>query len=698
MALEVAIDIGGTFTDVVLLHGEQRRLVSTKVLSTPADPSISALQGLEKVLDAGACRGEDINVVVHATTLVSNALLEARGAKTAVVTTRGFRDVLEIAREHRFDLYDLFLEHPRPLVPRHRRLEISERIDNRGQIVSPLKLEEIEQISQYFLQTGVESIAICLLHSYVNNSHEQMVAQVLRELIPGCFVTISSDISSEIGEYERFSTTVANSYVGPLIRKYLDKLAGKLNALRFSGDLYLMQSGGGLLDVPSIQRQPIRLAESGPAAGVLGAGFWANTKGLARALSFDMGGTTAKISFLDDGQPRQTDQFEVARSYQYKRGSGYPIKLPTVDLIEIGAGGGSIAWLDRAGLLRVGPESAGAEPGPACYGQGGTRPTVTDADVALGIIDPDCFAGGSIELYPENAFAAIEEHIARSMGVSVVEAAWGIKRVVDESMATAAQVYLSELGQDPRTTALIAYGGAGPVHACALARRLGVSKILIPPLASVGASVGLLTAPLSLEVSQSFISRLSDLDSSQLKAALSELERRTWNVIANINPASSTFVKKRAYLRYQGQFHDLSIELEEGDQALEPESLRNAFEACYKRTYGLVHTGYDIKLQRLSVTAYNHWHSHEEILSLIEEHTLRRDVLGDPHRDGHRLVYYGPEAGWVNVKTHNRAILSPGFTARGPLIIDDDASTIFIEDGDAVEVDKNSCIVVARSS
>ena len=447
------VDIGGTFTDLVVVDERGGVMLVGKTLTTPRDPSVGVLTGLTRMLAEQGLSARDIEVAVHATTLITNAIIERKGAKTALITTEGFKDVLEIGRELRYDLYDLFLEMPKPLVPRQLRREVRERVRKDGRVSIPLDRAQVETVVQELIDQGVESIAVCFLHSYINDEHELAVERQIGEKHPGMFVSVSSRVAREIREYERTSTTVANAYVQPLADKYLDRLAGKMEGIGFGGSLYMMLSNGGIASLRSARELPIRLVESGPAAGALVGGFYGGLVGERNVLAFDMGGTTAKACMVEDGQPMTTYSFEAARVHRFRRGSGLPLKVPAIELMEIGAGGGSIAHLDRMGLLKVGPESAGAEPGPACYGRGGVDPTVTDADLLLGYLNPDYFLGGEMRLDLEAARRAVREKVAGPLNVGEVEAAWGIHEIVNENMAGAARVHIAEKGRDPRSGA-----------------------------------------------------------------------------------------------------------------------------------------------------------------------------------------------------------------------------------------------------
>ena len=510
-------DIGGTFTDFVLMDVDSGATVTYKVLTTPHEPERAVLDGWRHLLDELSLDGRSVEMAVHGTTLITNALIERDGGVTGLVTTRGFRDVLEMRKEMRYDIYDLLITLPDPLVPRPLRLEVDERLNGRGEVVTPIDLSQLEQAKETFVQAGVEAVAVCFLHSFSNPSHERLAGAWFREHMPEVAVSLSCEVASEIREYERTSTTVSNAYVQPIAQRYLEQLGSRLADAGFERNLYLMLSNGGITTFDLATRFPIRLVESGPAAGVLAAVFYGALIEERDLVSFDMGGTTAKMCLIKDGQPAMASSFEIARVHRFKRGSGLPVQVGSIELIEIGAGGGSIARVDELGLLKVGPTSAGADPGPACYGLGGTEPTVTDADTVLGYLNPKNFLGGRMELAVDAAEEAIRSAIAEPMGIDVVQAARGIHQVVNENMIAATRIHVAERGADVRRMFLMAFGGAGPVHADAIARALKMRGYIVPASAGVTSALGFLTAPMSFELARSFVGtvtheRLAELD------------------------------------------------------------------------------------------------------------------------------------------------------------------------------------------
>ena len=524
MAARLGVDIGGTFTDLVVVDERTGAVGVGKVLTTPKDPAHGVEQGIQSLLgEAGVAAGA-VRALVHGTTLATNALIERKGARTALLTTAGFRDTLEIRTEGRYDMYDLFIDPPAPLVPRHLRREVSERLLPDGSVLRPLDEAAARREIEALTAEGVEALAICLLHAYVNPVHERRLAAIAREVAPELPVSCSSDVVPEIREYERTSTTAANVYVVPLMARYLQDLEQRMVDLGLPGQLYVMQSSGGIALPEEARRLPIRLVESGPAAGALAAALAARERGESRLLSFDMGGTTAKACVIDDGVPLVAREFEVARADRFKKGSGLPVRVPVIEMIEIGAGGGSIARVDRLGLLKVGPDSAGADPGPACYGLGGRLPTVTDADLVLGYLDGEFFLGGRMRLDRPAAARAIEEHVARPLGLDLTQAAWGIHRLVNENMAAAARIHGIERGKDLRAYPLFAFGGAGPVHCWQVAKILKVPRILLPFGAGAMSAYGLLAAPLAFDFVRTRHERLDAPDWPAINRLLEEME------------------------------------------------------------------------------------------------------------------------------------------------------------------------------
>lgn len=606
-----SIDIGGTFTDVVLWRTSAplSAALSTKVLTTHAAPSDAALAGLRTLAAGADVAPAEIALVLHGTTLATNALIERRGARTALITTRGFRDVLEMAHENRFEQYDVSINRPQPLVGRAQRFEITERMAADGSVLVPLAEDELELIASQLESEAIEAVAIALLHEYVNDSHARQIQRFLAKRLPGLSITLASEVCPEIREYERTSTAVANAYVRPLMDGYLEDFEQRLTAWGVSAPMLLMTSGGGLTTVDTARRFPIRLVESGPAGGAVLARELSRARSLSRVLSFDMGGTTAKLCLIDDFEPVLSRAFEIDRSYRFMKGSGLPVRIPVIDMVEIGAGGGSIAQLDALGRLRVGPASAGSEPGPACYGRGGEHATVTDADAVLGYLDPERFAQGKLTLDVAAASLAVarlgrqpEESGPTFRGESPenLGAAQGIRSVVDEGMAAAARAHSAETGSDLSSRTLIAFGGAAPLHAISLASKLNISRVLIPGGAGVGSALGFLLAPVSFEVVRSKLERLSALNLEQLAELLAQMRSEAAAVVGSAAPDEPLTTNVRAYMRYCGQGSELSVPVNVNehstDGGLDAESLRSAFEARYENLFGRTVPGVDVEI------------------------------------------------------------------------------------------------------
>ncbi len=674
----VGIDIGGTFTDLVLLGGGELRW--HKVLTTPQDPADAALAGLDQLLAAHHHAIEDCTAIVHGTTLVTNAIIERRGAPTGLLTTPGFRDVLEMGREQRYDIYDLFLRFPDPLVPRRWRLEVEERVDRDGRVRCPLVEAEAVDAAGRLVQEGVQALAICFLHAYRNPAHERRAAAAIKEAFPDLALSISSEVAPEIREFERTSTTVANAYVQPLVERYLQRLDRELDRRRFRGRLFLVQSSGGLVAPELVRRFPIRLLESGPAGGATVAAFLGRRAGLADLMSFDMGGTTAKICLVRSGRPERAPEMEAARVHRFKRGSGLPVKVPVLDLMEIGAGGGSIARPTPLGLLQVGPESAGADPGPACYGLGGDRPTATDACLVLGYLDPARFLGGTMRLDQEAAGRALDR--LRSLGLDRLEAAWGVYRIVCENMARAARVHVIEKGEDPRRFPVIAFGGAGPLHAARVARILAAPRVIVPPVSGVASALGFLVAPASFELSRSDPSELRSLEPARVRDLYAGLERQARRALAEAGvPEQAVRLERWSEMRLSGQFNDIEVPLPERDFADGwKERLAAAFNAEYERRYHAVLDGHQPLVLGWRLRASGP----EADLSLPEAPVAAE---GAPPPARMRRAYF-PETGLVEVPVWDRGALRAGHRILGPALVDEAESTTLVNPQDRLTVDR----------
>jgi 5-oxoprolinase (ATP-hydrolysing)/N-methylhydantoinase A len=684
----IAVDIGGTFTDLVLHDAATGRLVIHKVLTTPDDPAEGALRGLDELCAQAGVSLADVGLLVHGTTLVTNAIIERRGAPTGLVCTRGFRDVLEIGREQRYDIYDLFLRYPDPLVPRRWRLEVDERCSRDGTVLRPLDLEQVRAAVRTLVAQGVRALAVVFLHAYRNPAHEQAARELVRAEFPDLAVSISSDVAPEIREYERTCTTVANAYVQPLVARYLDRLQGAVAARGFSGRFFLMQSSGGLLAPDAARRYPIRLLESGPAGGALVAAFFGARAGRPAQVAFDMGGTTAKIALVRGGRPDVRPMIEVARVHRFTRGSGIPITIPVVDMLEIGAGGGSRVRVDALGLLKVGPDSAGALPGPACYGFGGTEATVTDACLTLGYFDPHYFLGGAMALDAAAAQAALARAGA-PLGLDAVQTAWGVYSIACEAMAAAARVHIIERGEDPRRFALMAFGGAGPAHAARVARILGLREVVIPPAPGVASAIGFLVAPASVEVARSLPGELEVLDWPAVDALLADLETQGRQVLAEAGVAAAHVqVERRVEMRFVGQFHDITVPLPAGALAAGgAAALQRRFEEAYRAAYGHVLDGYRVQALnwRVLVTGQR------PEVALLAAWT---PAAGPPQK-GVRRAYFPECGGFVEVPVFERARLPAGATVSGPAIVEEREATTVVAPGDRLAVDRHGELIIA---
>ena len=662
----LSADIGGTFTDVVLEHGPQRW--SRKLLTTHAMPEQGLLCGISEILQESGVSAEDVDWFVHGTTLATNAVLERRGARTALVTTLGFRDVLEIGYEGRFDPMDLMLVKQKPLIPRELRFAVLERISAAGDVLQPLDEECLAAIVSSLRRERVESIAVGFLHAYANPTHERKVRDILQALAPDLSISLSSDVCPEIREYERISTTCANAYIQPLVAAYLDRLSQRMFDLRLRCPAFLMTSGGGVMPLELAKKVPIRLVESGPAGGAVLSSSIAAELDEKRVLSFDMGGTTAKICVIADGKPQIARLFEVDRAARFKKGSGLPIRIPVVELVEIGAGGGSIASIDAMARISVGPRSAGSEPGPACYGRGGKEPTVTDADLLLGKIDPNRFAGGRIKLDPRRAESTFRTEIGEVMSQQSFEVAAGTVQIVDETMANAARVHAAELGKELSEHTMIAFGGAAPLHAAHLAEKLGMARVIIPSGAGVGSAVGFLRAPLAYDVVISRPMRLDAYDPSVVADVLHAMQVRATDVLNALAGVRDLAVTHAADMRYVGQGHELTVPFQGGIP--NAASLREAFEQRYAALFGRPIDGASVEVLswQLRVSGET-WRPREQkprtpaVVASACHHS--REVF-DP-LTGHFEPY----------SVYERHALSPGTKVNGPaLIVEDDTTTV----------------------
>ncbi|WP_427183750.1 hydantoinase/oxoprolinase family protein [Bordetella bronchialis] len=689
--ITIGSDIGGTFTDFVEVDEGSGEVRVYKTLTTPDDPSRAIEQGVAALAgqrDAGAGA---VDVMVHGTTLVINAVIERKGARTGLITTRGFRDVLEIGREKRFDAYDLQIEYPVPLVPRYLRMEVDERLHATGAVLTPLDEDGVRQAVQALKNEGCESIAVCLLHAYRNPAHERRVGEIVREMMPGCRVSLSSDVLPEMKEYERTTTTVVNAYAKPVASRYLSRLQERLRDQGFQGEMLMMMSSGGINSVDFAREFPVQIIESGPAAGTLGAAHFARLANLDKVLAFDMGGTTAKLALVENGQATLTNDFEVAHVHRFKPGSGIPVRISVVDLIEIGAGGGSIARRTPVGTLQVGPQSASAVPGPACYGQGGTDPTVSDADLVLGYLDPAHFLGGRMALDKAAAERAIDATLASPLGISVQEAAFGVHAIVNENMASAAKAYVSEKGENPKSCALVAFGGAGPVHACDLAARLGIRTVLIPPRAGVAAAFGMIVAPVMYAAVRSRRMLFKDLSAERLDAVCAEMLAECRERLPATVGAEQVAYEYSVDMRYLGQGYDVTATFsKQGDHEAVLAAIRAAFENTYRRLYGRVFENLPLEIMNFRVTA-----SAER--RVASGAGAAREAEGDG-KIGTRRAFCTRTRQWLDFAVHRRAAIAPGRPFPGPAIVEENESTTVVPSGARIQVDPHGSLIVELSN
>ncbi len=682
MPSRVAVDIGGTFTDVVLEHGEHHH--TTKVLTTASEPARGVLRGLRQLLDRAGVAPADLGVVLHGTTLATNALIERRGARTALITTAGHRDVLEMAFENRFEQYDVNIDRPTPLVPRRWRLTVPERMNAAGEVLTPLEPEAVAALAPVLAEGGIESIAVGFLHGYANPAHELLAGEVLSAALPDVSITLASAVCPEIREFERFSTACANAYVKPLMSRYLADLGERLTALGVTCPFLMMTSGGGLTAVATAREFPIRLVESGPAGGAILAARIAAELGLGRVIALDMGGTTAKICLIDDGAPQYSRAFEVDRGYRFKKGSGLPVRIPVIEMVEIGAGGGSIATVDRLGRVQVGPRSAGSEPGPACYGRGSHRATVTDADLILDRLDPRRFAGGSLKLDVAAAERALDIDVgqpwrranAGDHHVDASTAAHAVSEVVDENMAAAARAHAAEWGREVGGRTLIAMGGAAPIHAARLAAKLGLDGVLVPPAAGVGSAMGFLAAPVAYEVVRSRYLRLSAFEPALVTAVMAAMRAEAGQVVGDI-AAGELLETRRAYMRYLGQGYEIAVEVP--DEVTAP-AMRRAFDAAYRQLYGRLIPDLDVEVLSWTLT-----------LSAPPV-AARHPALAATAADGveHRVEATGGRIA--------RDALAAGDHVSGPATIVEDQTSIVVPAGFTARVDHHGNVLLRASA
>jgi N-methylhydantoinase A len=679
----LGFDIGGTFTDLIAVDESGSTSAVVKCPTTPQDPAKGVANGLKILFEKLGISGDYLSHVVHSTTLVTNTVIERKGAKTALITTKGFRDVLEIGRERRITVYDIFEEKLPSLVPRYFRLEANERILQDGTVEKKINGKELATIARKLAKSGIESIAITFLHSYANPVHEKYAKRVISKAEPSLMLSISSELLSEWREYERTSTTVINAYAQPITSRYMNEIDAGLRKQGFLGRLLIMQSSGGLTTVDKALRYPVRIIESGPAAGALAAAYLGKLVGVENMISFDMGGTTAKCCLVLNAEPKITTDFEVA-GYMYLKGSGYPVRIPTVDLLEIGAGGGSIGHLDY-GLLKVGPQSAGADPGPACYPKGGSAPTVTDADLILGYLNPEYFLGGEIKLSKERAIRAIEETLASPLGVDVVKASSGIAEVVNSNMSRAMRIISVERGQDPSLLSLVAFGGAGPVHATCLARQLKIKHVIVPLAAGVTSALGLLVADMKFDFVRTYVTRLDAVDIAQVREIYEVMKEEADSILSEL--AYQRRYVRAVDIRYAGQAFELTVPFGEGFE-YDLSSLKKEFLQLYRQRYG---------------------YSTEDPLEcinwrLVALGVIPKIVLGgeqqktqDAAVKGQRRAYFQDAGDYVECDVYNRYKLFNGSKFSGPAIVEERESTCVVLPKQQVFVDSFANLIIEDS-
>ena len=678
----IGVDIGGTFTDFALYDARAGRMGVHKQLTTPKDPSAAVIEGVQILIERHEIGLADVTDIVHGTTLVTNAVIERRGAVTGMLATKGFSDILDMGFERRYDLFDLRVKYPQPLVRRRHRIEVAERVRHDGSIETPLDEPAVEAAASRFMEMGVEAVAVCFLHSYANPAHEARAAQILRTAAPGLFVSSSADVFPNMREFERWTTTTVNAFTQPMFDRYVERLETGLAAQGFAGQLYIMASSGGTLTTETARRFPVRALESGPAAGVLMSAHHGRALDLPNLLSFDMGGTTAKGALVRGGEPIKKYSMEVARVHEFRQGSGLSIKLPVIDMIEIGAGGGSIAEVDARGLLRVGPRSAGAEPGPACYGQRGTRPTLTDANLLLGFLDAAFFLGGAMLLDKSAAEMAIAEHVAGPLKLDTLRAAWGIHDIISEDVARAFRIHATERGFDYRSGSMVAFGGSGPLHALSIARKLKIPRVIFPVGAGVMSALGLLVSPLAFEMARSRRVHVADLEATDFAETFQKLEAEAVAYLTRAGEAASGIrIVRRLDMRYQGQGHEIEVTLPD---AANPQALfgqlNELFGAAYEATYALrLDEPMEIVNWKVEATG--------PAPSLGDGYALTGPVAMGQAQKGTRRAYDRIEGGLADWPVYDRYALKPGMMIAGPALIEERESTCVIGAGDTVTVD-----------
>ncbi len=686
--MKLGIDIGGTFTDFVIFENNSSQLYFAKTLTTYPDPTKGIFNGIRELEEKFGFVVRDMDDIVHGTTLVTNAVIERKGAKTAFITTKGFEDVLEIGREMRYDIYDIFLTMPKPLVPRNLRIGVAERVDTHGNVITPLEKNDLQAITDSLKENDIEAVGICLLNSFANINHEKALGNYLSENVPDIYYSLSSEIMPEIREYERSSATAMNAYVQPITDKYLKDFEFQLKAFGFKGNINIMISSGKLTTIDGARKSPIHLLESGPAGGAMAGVFYGTQLQEENLLCFDMGGTTAKACVIYEGKPEITNHFEAARVKRFKKGSGLPVRIPVIDLIEIGAGGGSIARVNTIGLLTVGPDSASSTPGPACYNLGGENPTVTDADLVLGYLNADYFLGGEMTLSVAAARQAIKNKLADPLGISIEEAAMGIHKIVNENMANAARVHVLEKGMDPRHFNMIGFGGAGPVHSFGVAKLLNVKRLIIPVGAGVTSALGFLVSPVASEKIRSHIAELNQLDWSEINDFLEDMEKSGYEFLFKSGiPAKDGSVQRIADMRYSGQGHEITIELPHGK--LNEDSIaeiKRRFVKEYEFRYNRSIEGIPLEMVTWRVVVQG------PIPKMAVKQFSNTSSDADAYK-GIRKVYF-EETGYLECLVYDRYALKPNEKFNGPAIIEETESTTVIGINSIIHMDTQKNIII----
>lgn len=677
-------DIGGTFTDFVLLNDQTGEIRTGKCLTTPGDPSDAVEEGIRELEKTAPDFVARLDELIHGTTLVINSIIERKGARTGLITTRGFRDILEIGREMRYAPYDVFAEFPLPLIPRRYRLEVNERIRSDGSILTALDQEEARQTVRTLVKMGVESIAVCLINSFENPAHELMLEEIIAAEAPGMSVSISYRVLPQIKEYERTSTTVTNAYVKPLTGRYLSKLSGRLQSIGFQGKLFIMLSSGGVTSVDTAAEFPVRIIESGPTAAVIAGQYYGKHFNVSEMFCFDMGGTTAKSCLIQKGVAGVVPTFEVGRVQRFMKGSGLTIQVPVVDLMEIGAGGGSIAKVSKMGTLQVGPESSGAAPGPICYGRGGADPCVTDADLLLGYLDEKYFLGGGMKLDKEAARRGVEEKIARPLGVSFIKAVWGIHDLINETMTGAAKTHIAEKGGNPAIVTISAFGGAGPVHAYGLAKKLGAPRMLIPPNAGVGSAMGFFTAPRAFDLLRSHKVSLSDVAFPEIEGIFQGLEKEAEKILRKEAADDTVSYQRSLDMRFVGQGAEINVVLPAGEfTGFQRLDVRKLFDDTYEKLYGRTYPESEVEFINFKVRA-----SLPERLLQLPRLAMKKGQSLNAAIKGKRPAYSPLANDFVPYTVYDRYRLFPGAKFQGPAIIEEKESTLIVGEDAHVATDE----------